>query len=352
MEDQQSADPRVPITLLTGFLGAGKTTLVNRLLSDPASGRVAVIVNEFGEVGIDGALIERASEDVLELRNGCICCSAREGLLDALRSLYLRKLGAIEPKIEFDKILVETTGIADPTPLARLLYTDLNMNLSYRLDAVVTVVDLKHIRVQLAAAPEAKRQIALADKILFTKRDLTTEDEYQAARAAVAALNPIAPTALVAFGDIEPRRVLDLDLFDPKLKAEALGEWIGSATSDSHDLAAVARDDVSAICVRDARAVDWERFLRFLWGLSQRYGEDLYRVKAIAHVSNVDRPVIFQGVQSVFSPPTYGDRWPEGVPESRLVVIGRHLDREAILSGFTECLAESTTVLDRSRGAI
>lgn len=351
MEEQQSADPRVPITLLTGFLGAGKTTLVNRLLSDPASGRVAVIVNEFGEVGIDGALIERASEDMLELRNGCICCSAREGLLDALRSLYLRKLGAIEPKIEFDKILVETTGIADPTPLARLLYTDLNMNLSYRLDAVVTVVDLKHIRTQLAAAPEAKRQIALADKILFTKRDLTTEDEYHAARAAVAALNPIAPTALVAFGEIEPGRVLDLDLFDPKLKAEAIGDWIGNATSDAHHPAG-APDDVSAICARDARAVDWERFLRFLWELSQRYGEDLYRVKAIARVSNVDRPVVFQGVQSVFSPPTYADRWPEGVPESRLVVIGRHLDREAVLAGFNECLADPTTVFDRSRGAI
>src|SRR5258705_2454149 len=115
MEETESADPRVPITLLTGFLGAGKTTLVNRLLSDPASGRVAVIVNEFGEIGIDGALIQRASEDMLELRNGCLCCSARDGLLYALCSLFLRKLGAIEPRIEFDKILVETTGIADPT---------------------------------------------------------------------------------------------------------------------------------------------------------------------------------------------------------------------------------------------
>ena len=127
MEETEGGDGRVPITLLTGFLGAGKTTLVNRLLSDPASGRVAVIVNEFGEVGIDGALIQRASENMLELRNGCICCSARDGLLDALRNLFLRKLGALEPKIEFDRILVETTGIADPTPLARLLYTDLNM---------------------------------------------------------------------------------------------------------------------------------------------------------------------------------------------------------------------------------
>jgi len=351
--ESESVDPRVPITLLTGFLGAGKTTLVNRLLSDPASGRVAVIVNEFGEIGIDGALIQRASEDMLELRNGCLCCSARDGLLDALRSLFLRKLGAIEPRIEFDKILVETTGIADPTPLAQLLYTDLNMNLSYRLDAVVTVVDLKHIRSQLATAPEARRQIALADRILFTKRDLATDDEARTARAAVTALNPIASTAEVAFGDIAASRVLDLDLFDPKMKADAVGEWIGSTAADPEGSPAARHgDDVSAVCARDLRAVDWERFLRFLWALQQRCGESLYRVKAIAHVANVDRPVIFQGVQSVFSPPTYADRWPDGMPESRLVVIGHGLDRDAILTGFADCLTDGAIVFDRSRGAV
>src|SRR6266478_6293332 len=212
MEETEGGDGRVPITLLTGFLGAAKTTLVNRLLSDPASGRVAVIVNEFGEVGIDGALIQRASEDMLELRNGCICCSARDGLLDALRNLFLRKLGALEPKIEFDRILVETTGIADPTPLARLLYTDLNMNLSYPLDAVVTAVD---------------------DRILFTKRDLVSEDEGRKARAVVTALNPIASTMDVSFGEIAASRVFDLDLFDPKMKGEAVGEWIGAVATEA-----------------------------------------------------------------------------------------------------------------------
>ena len=352
MEETEGGDGRVPITLLTGFLGAGKTTLVNRLLSDPASGRVAVIVNEFGEVGIDGALIQRASEDMLELRNGCICCSARDGLLDALRNLFLRKLGALEPKIEFDRILVETTGIADPTPLARLLYTDLNMNLSYRLDAVVTAVDLKHITSQLAATSEAGRQIALADRILFTKRDLVSEDEGRKARAVVTALNPIASTMDVSFGEIAASRVFDLDLFDPKMKGEAVGEWIGAVATEAERSSTSRHDEVSAVCSRDPRAVDWERFLRFLWTLQQRCGENLFRVKALAHVANVDRPVIFQGVQSTFSPPTYADRWPDGTPESRLVVIGRGLDREAILAGFAECLAEGEAVFDRSRGAV
>jgi G3E family GTPase len=351
MKETEAGDGRVPITLLTGFLGAGKTTLVNRLLSDPASGRVAVIVNEFGEVGIDGALIQRVSEDMLELRNGCICCSARDGLLDALRNLFLRKLGAIEPRTEFDKILVETTGIADPTPLARLLYTDLNMNLSYRLDAVVAMVDLKHITSQLASSPEARRQIALADRILFTKRDLVPDEQAEAVRAAVVALNPIASTADVTFGDIAASRVLDLDLFEPKMKGDAVAEWIGSTPTEAGE-AAARHGDVSAVCARDERAVDWERFLRFLWALQQRCGENLFRVKALARVVNVDRPVIFQGVQSTFSPPTYADRWPDGTPESRLVVIGRRLDREAILAGFAECLAEGEPVFDRSRGAV
>jgi G3E family GTPase len=352
VDETTDDDPRVPITLLTGFLGAGKTTLVNRILSDPTSGRVAVIVNEFGEVGIDGALIQRASEDMLELRNGCICCSARDGLLDSLRTLFLRKLGALEPKIEFDRILVETTGIADPSPLARLLYTDLNMNLSYRLDAVVTVVDLKHIRAQLAAASEAARQIALADRILFTKRDLVSAEDARAARTVVAALNPIASTLDVSFGEVAAARVLDLDLFDPKMKGEAVGAWIGAVANEGEHATGSRHDEVSAVCARDPRAVDWERFLRFLWTLQAQCGENLYRVKALAHVANVDRPVIFQGVQSTFSPPTYADRWPEATPESRLVVIGRGLDRDAILAGFAECLTGGAPVFDRSRGAV
>ena len=173
--DDRSVDERIPITLLTGFLGAGKTTLVNRLLSAPDAGKIAVIVNEFGEIGIDGDLIARANEDMLELTNGCICCAAQGDLMDGLNRLFLRKIGLAEPQVDFDKIVIETTGIADPSPLARLFYTDMKLDLTFRLDAVLTVVDLKHVTGQITRSPEAQKQIAIADKLIFNKRDLVDD---------------------------------------------------------------------------------------------------------------------------------------------------------------------------------
>ena len=189
--DDRSVDERIPITLLTGFLGAGKTTLVNRLLSAPDAGKIAVIVNEFGEIGIDGDLIARASEDMLELTNGCICCAAQGDLMEGLNRLFLRKVGLAEPQVDFDKIVIETTGIADPSPLARLFYTDMKLDLTFRLDAVLTVVDLKHVTGQIARAPEAEKQIAIADKLIFNKRDLVDDEQFSEAVAAVERLNPI-----------------------------------------------------------------------------------------------------------------------------------------------------------------
>ena len=177
--DDRSVDERIPITLLTGFLGAGKTTLVNRLLSAPDAGKIAVIVNEFGEIGIDGDLIARANEDMLELTNGCICCAAQGDLMDGLNRLFLRKVGLAEPRVDFDKIVIETTGIADPSPLARLFYTDMKLDLTFRLDAVLTVVDLKHVIGQIARSPEAEKQIAIADKLIFNKRDLVDDASSQ-----------------------------------------------------------------------------------------------------------------------------------------------------------------------------
>ena len=188
--DSRALDERIPITLVTGFLGAGKTTLVNRLLRAPDAGRIAVIVNEFGEIGIDGALIARAEEDMLELTNGCICCAARGDLMDGLNRLFLRKVGLAEPAIDFDKIVIETTGIADPSPLARLFYTDMKLDLTFRLDAVLTVVDLKHVTGQLARSPEAEKQIAIADKLIFNKRDLVDDEAFSEAVVVVERLNP------------------------------------------------------------------------------------------------------------------------------------------------------------------
>ena len=283
--DDRTLDERIPITLLTGFLGAGKTTLVNRLLAAPDAGRIAVIVNEFGEIGIDGDLIARASEDMLELTNGCICCAAQGDLMDGLNRLFLRKVGLAEPRIDFDKIVIETTGIADPSPLARLFYTDMKLDLTFRLDAVLTVVDLKHVRGQLARSPEAEKQVAIADKLIFNKRDLVDDDEFAAAVAAVERLNPFSVKEVTTHGALPADRLLDLDLFEPKRRDDMVGAWIGadrpadSGRSDKghdHD-DPVHTPGVGAVCLQGREPLEWNALLRFLLELTQEKGEDLFR---------------------------------------------------------------------------
>ena len=358
--DDRTVDERIPITLLTGFLGAGKTTLVNSLLAAPDAGRIAVIVNEFGEIGIDGDLIARASEDMLELTNGCICCAAQGDLMDGLNRLFLRKVGLAEPRIDFDKIVIETTGIADPSPLARLFYTDMKLDLTFRLDAVLTVVDLKHVRGQLARSPEAEKQVALADKLIFNKRDLVDDDEFAAAVAAVERLNPFSVKEVTTHGALPADRLLDLDLFEPKRRDDMVGAWIGadrpadSGRSDKghdHD-DPVHTPGVGAVCLQGREPLEWNALLRFLLELTQEKGEDLFRVKGMVHFQNVERPVILQGVQATFSPPTYAEAWPRGEVATRIVVIGRNLDEAAMQARFKACVARRETVLDRGLGAI
>ena len=353
--DDRSVDERIPITLLTGFLGAGKTTLVNQLLSAPDTGKIAVIVNEFGEIGIDGDLIARASEDMLELTNGCICCAAQGDLMDGLNRLFLRKVGLAEPQVDFDKIVIETTGIADPSPLARLFYTDMKLDLTFRLDAVLTMVDLKHVTGQIARSPEAEKQIAIADKLIFNKRDLVDGEQFARAVAAVERLNPFSVKEVTTHGALPIDRLLDLDLFEPKRRGDMLGAWIGAEQPAARDQ---DRDDhahtpgVGAVCLRSREALEWNALLRFFLELTQEKGEDLFRVKGMVHFQNMDKPVIIQGVQATFSPPTYAESWPRGEVETRIVVIGRDLDAADMQARFAACVARRETVLDRGLGAI
>jgi len=386
MNQLQQSEQRIPITLLTGFLGSGKTTLVNHILSNPDSGKIAVIVNEFGDIGIDGDLITKTSEDMLELSNGCICCSSKDDLMEALYKLYMRKAGLIEPKIEFDRILIETTGLADPTPLAQAFYTDMSLSLTYRLDAIITMVDVKHVISQVAESPEARRQLAMADKIIFNKRDLASEAEYQSATAVVHAFNPLSPKETTSYGVVPIGQLIDLNLFDPNIRETAIAEWIG-LRADEHvpavqagaDEAATAEhcvmcsdghehshepthehahvhekhlDGISAISMREESPLDYQKMMQFLARLTEQHGSNLYRVKGLIQFSDVERPVILQGVQTVFSPLAYAEKWPDDHAESRLVIIGKHLDKARIKEDFALCVAAQANVLDRALGMV
>ncbi|MBC7502678.1 MAG: GTP-binding protein [Herminiimonas sp.] len=391
MNQLQQSEQRIPITLLTGFLGSGKTTLVNHILSNPNSGKIAVIVNEFGDIGIDGDLITKTSEDMLELSNGCICCSSKDDLMEALYKLYMRKAGLIEPKIEFDRILIETTGLADPTPLAQAFYTDMSLSLTYRLDAIITMVDVKHVVSQVADSPEARRQLAMADKIIFNKRDLATETEYQQAISVVRAFNPLSPKETASYGVVPIGQLIDLNLFDPNSRETAIAAWIGlraddhggavqeevdeaatehcvmcdDATEHTHEqthggshkhahvhVHAKHLDGISAISMREEHPLDYQKMMQFLARLTADHGTDLYRVKGLIRFANVERPVILQGVQTVFSPLAYAEKWPDEHAETRLVIIGKHLDTARIKQDFSLCVAVEADVLDRALGMI
>lgn len=380
------SDERLPITLLTGFLGAGKTTMLNRLLSDPESGRIAVIVNEFGEIGIDGDLIMRRDEEMMELSNGCICCESKDDLVGALYSLYKRKLGLEKPQVSFDRIVIETTGLADPVPLAQLFFTDMNLSLTFRMDAIVTMVDLKHVAGQIKHSPEAEKQIAISDKIIFNKRDLVSDHEYQHAVDRVRALNPLCPVAVTSHAVIRPLELLDLGLFNPAQKEAAIESWLGGSdptghghdhhhdhhdhdhhhvhdhehTHHHHDAedCAICRsalphlDGVSSISLFEEQPLAYDELLRMLADLVERYGDNLYRVKGLIRFADQDKPVILQGVQKVFSPLVYAENWPGGRPASRLVLIGKGLDRQLIEARFGLCVALARPVFDRSLGSI
>ncbi len=359
--DGESADRRAPLTLLTGFLGSGKTTMLNHILSSPDSGKTAVIVNEFGEIGIDGDLISRADDEMMELTNGCICCAMKDDLLTTLLRLVQRRGGIIEPKIEFDRVIVETTGIADPTPLAQLFYTDMTLNLTYRLDAVLTMIDLKHFQKMVDTTEEARKQIAFADKLILNKRDLVTDDEYAAGISVLDSLNPLAPREVAEYGRIGVDRLLDIDLFEPKLRDDVVPDWIGVGAEhdhgEPHDHGHQhdhdnAHSDIVSVSIVEQRPLHWEPFLAFLQGLVDTYGDDLFRVKAIVQIDAVELPVIIQGVQAVFSPPTHSDFWPGGKRQTRLVVIGRRLRKVEILAAFEKSLERPAATFDPRWGAI
>jgi G3E family GTPase len=322
---------RIPISVITGFLGSGKTTLLRRLLASPQLARTAVLINEFGDVGLDHLLLEAVDEDAVLLQSGCICCTIRGDLRDAIRGLYdRRERGAIPP---FDRLVIETTGLADPTPIIATLLADPVVRHHFRLGTVVATVDAVNGLRHMAENPESVKQAAVADRIVLTKTDIADGAVADKVRAALHRLNPTAPV-LDAQAGIEPDVLFTRDLYSPAGKSAEVRRWLAAehADLDHHGHRDVNRHarGIATFCITIERPLDWTAFGLWLTMLLHAHGADILRVKGILNVAGASTPVVIHGVQHVVHPPTHLKRWPPGPRASRIVFIGRNLDRAAI----------------------
>ena len=318
----------VPVTILTGFLGAGKTTLLNRILKEDHGKRIAVIENEFGEVGVDSEIVEKSDEQILEMNNGCICCTVRGDLIKILGSLKeKRDTGALK----FDRVIIETTGMADPGPVAQTFFTDEDIANYYLLDSILTVVDAKHAPQQLDEFREAQEQVGFADRILLSKTDLTPEDENQKLIKRIRKMNPRAEVKKVHFGNAPLNEILDIRGFNLNAILELDPDFLADASHEHHD-------EVESFVFRSGKPFNGDKLEQFLSGMIQVYGPDLLRYKGVLWMKGNPRRVVFQGVHMMMGG-DMGKPWGKDKKESIMVFIGKKLPRDLFLAGLEECLA-------------
>jgi G3E family GTPase len=348
-------DARLPVSVLTGFLGSGKTTLLGKLLHHPAAGRVAVVINEFGEIGLDHDLIATSDETVVELESGCLCCALQSDLVRTLRDLHLRRVKGEIP--EFERVIIETTGLADPAPILQTLMADPLVVHHFRLDGVITLLDATSGEQALDRQPEAAKQAALADRLLITKVDLAAPAQATALCARLRALNPAAPVLEVIDGEIEPEALLEIGLYDPATRRADVERWLGE-TGDAQDGRQHGHrhdESIRTFSIRRSEPLPGAVASFFFTLLQSHCGPDLLRVKGILHIAEApERPMVIQGVQHVFHPPVQLDAWPSADRDSRIVFIVRDLeaaDIERLLDalGSPDDFQKIADVLPRSR---
>jgi G3E family GTPase len=325
----------LPLNVLTGFLGAGKTTLLNRLLRDPALAQTAVIINEFGEIGLDHLLVERVEDGVMLLSTGCLCCTMRGDMIETLEKL-LR--GLDNGRMAFDRVLIETTGLADPAPVLHTAMVHPYLMLRFRLDGVITVVDAINGGATLDNHVEAVKQAAVADRIVLTKADLADTPERREAvaalRARLAALNPAAP--VIAAADAAVAQLINCGLYDPDRKSPDVKRWLAAeayAHDHHHHHHDVNRHDdrIRAFTLATDQAIPYSAFEMFLDLLRSMHGPSLLRVKGIVKLAETpDHPVVIHGVQHVFHPPATLQQWPDDDHRTRLVFIVNEIPQRAI----------------------
>jgi G3E family GTPase len=341
----------IPATILTGFLGSGKTTLLKRVLSEAHGQKIAVIENEFGDENIDNEiLVQDSKEQIIQLNNGCVCCSIREDLRTTLSDLAEKKR---KGELNFDRVVIETTGLADPGPVAQTFFMDDEIAESYLLDSILTLVDAKHAETQLDTRQEARRQIGFADQIFISKTDLVEPAEVDTLIHRIKHMNPRAPQRKVHFGEVPISEVFDLKGFNLNAKLDIDPEFLNADPHDhdhhdhdhehgedcDHPHHHVHDDDVKSFVFRSDKAFNAAKLEEFLGAIVQVYGPKMLRYKGVLNMKGTDRKVIFQGVHQLMGS-DLGPKWAPGEKKtSKMVFIGLGLPRDIFLQGLEQCLS-------------